>query len=1801
MAPSPQQRPRASDAPDGTGDRLRQSNADAAHKAMLTESQSRNANEHAAGKLKEQHQQPTASLPHVEITHDHNAAEKTVAALKSALDRKLTSFGPAVPDVVTVEALLRNASPAQLKDIRETFEHTTGKSLYNYMQDHTQDVDFRRLAGLAYRNDGSNDIAEITRALEQLHWWVQGPSNETLETTIRTKLSRLNSDDIQKLCDQYHFSHSNNLPDALLKDKQLSDSTKQAIGIYLHGVDKRTDEETLKLFDLALKERSLAMLQEASQGASETARKLFFDADGEHKLDDAFRLQVQKSDRFDGLLDSVTLGFYSARDAIDTLLGKKLDKALEIAHTGKVSEATQVYENKALLGNNREAIAQVLYQMNDADRQTYFIGKAKSNANNQSLTKEESDAVSYYTKLHDQLSSAAGRLGAFIGQGHERELLKWEDMIRTQGGGLVARLAEHGGYIYNDSKEQIFATIENMTAKEWQIARNDPDSYKKNVASVLSIVLNNENDRQRAISLFDEKLKQDNLFAAQGVGRRPVSQVIADNQGLRSDTGKLVDPFGWFTSDSKTIISGLMKMSEAEKQSYRSDQKFQQKLDADLQKALGVGSAYAVAHRILTDIKAGVQPGEDIIVKLYMCSDARITGNATAATMGNAAMSVNPLIGLAMGADATLNHGRLRGSLVGSGAAEPIRVLEEALAGPSGNTLREKIKSDQAFRADLTAALHACLADGEFNKYAKPLLETGTLPFEKRMALDRSLLHDNRQSILNGLLLLPDKERQNILKDERVRDELLGSLPEPVRDVALNIIKQNEIAVADKIRLCIIGYGFEPLDIKNLLANPYWKMGATNLNNLESAYARKYGSDLLYDVRSNIKGKDGDDLVELIMRPPDSAREALARKERSALEHVDSLGSKIVGHFWDGTDQLTQESLENFRGELTKAARDGKQLSPAEVEQLTDNFNKSLALLRESRGALAEAAVDTGMTIAVVAGSIATAGSLGILAGAAMVGGAVVKPAAKGLMLGSDYDSSVGNILKDALSGGANGLVNCLGPGELAIALRLGERAGITAAGQALAVVEKELGNAAFKEGAQQIAERTLSKLVRDSLTHGMSDIDKKAMQELAGKLVSDRLTGYQRDAAVNKIAEQLEKELKEAVGSEGKKHLVSVLKRYALGAGAAAAGALVSSTADSAYEWNPNLPIEENLKRAGTNSITSVGFGALGAVGFTAVTDGVGHLVKLAARSARPVEAPYDPLRLPIRKIDPNENMVTRIESVSHREKVTFRGSDSIGNLSDVKKDARVYKLIGHDMEIIVPEDYAKQLDVLRNLRQTASMSVAENPAQKEAILAAQVELSKHPLRNALLPEQLGQLIDELPNSRHISRLDLVEHGRIARLKDGSLVIALADATTPSGNTTIGNVVAPATDGTARQPSIVVYIDGNLAYSLRNTIFHEWVHLTEEGDLWKTFQRAAKLEEDGHFQRPYAQENEHENYAVHFGECLLDPNPEAFKGICKDAPFRAAVMGEILKEQLAQVPENLRSPFHQQFLERVRYIEENVVPQARQIMSKNIESGDAAVLNFAHDLVGQNSILLEKLVDPNVLMRAASNTGNVETALKIATILTSVPSESFAKAAATLLPGIRQQMRGALLHGGAVTKEALQIVDRALTDYLHPAAAQFIDAETLNHIALHSPDADSIAWAGRDLAKLSHNKVSDQVIDALVIASRSGKEAHDLVLEDLQEIDSAKARLDWLKIEAGEHNGLNIYELQIGMLKLSSTEERIKVFIEGLPYVYPNVKDLAIRYILAGGIEKDTVKEPIRQYLKSHGMYRPELELPIQ
>lgn len=265
-----------------------------------------------------------------------------------------------------------------------------------------------------------------------------------------------------------------------------------------------------------------------------------------------------------------------------------------------------------------------------------------------------------------------------------------------------------------------------------------------------------------------------------------------------------------------------------------------------------------------------------------------------------------------------------------------------------------------------------------------------------------------------------------------------------------------------------------------------------------------------------------------------------------------------------------------------------------------------------------------------------------------------------------------------------------------------------------------------------------------------------------------------------------------------------------------------------------------------------------------------------------------------------------------------------STGKVHPRLQQFEVYIARDHDLPIRVPASYELILQEVRQMRLAEETNTAYfgNFTDSERTTASLKALS-HMSRT--LPEDLIPHLDALPNSTLVRSIHLL------------------DAPSPwdsiPGRDKYGIIMADAN------------VDGHINYyesyrdpeSLRSTTNHEFGHLVHfKLEAAKTAFDAACVLEDALNNkkvnaRGYALKNESENFAVHFGEELLDPSPEKMLRAVNYAPLRMAVLAKALKSTLIDIPQAKTSLYHEQYLNRATLLENKLVPAVVEQLLKNL------------------------------------------------------------------------------------------------------------------------------------------------------------------------------------------------------------------------------------------------------------------------
>jgi hypothetical protein len=285
-----------------------------------------------------------------------------------------------------------------------------------------------------------------------------------------------------------------------------------------------------------------------------------------------------------------------------------------------------------------------------------------------------------------------------------------------------------------------------------------------------------------------------------------------------------------------------------------------------------------------------------------------------------------------------------------------------------------------------------------------------------------------------------------------------------------------------------------------------------------------------------------------------------------------------------------------------------------------------------------------------------------------------------------------------------------------------------------------------------------------------------------------------------------------------------------------------------------------------------------------------------------------------------------------------------------------KFYKLKGVDTKIGLPADFADSLEKIRRNRLQSSKMEGFERDQFDVSRSAHL----HGCDSAILPEQMAWFLRELPNPSLVKEVLLIPQ---ADAKAGAAV----DLDNPGRVQLFGfkRFLDPYID-TAEAP-----------FFLR----HEWSHLAERQNksLSSAFKVAHTLERKGFFAHESAIDNPSEDWAVHLGENLMDPDADKFLETIERAPLRSLVLLQSLKEQLAKGAESIQdsvitqshqtvignpqtNPYGLQLRARVQLGEQLLIPEVRSLLRQKLVGPGSSQGLMAHSyasLLRQNGIEL--------------------------------------------------------------------------------------------------------------------------------------------------------------------------------------------------------------------------------------------------
>lgn len=716
--------------------------------------------------------------------------------------------------------------------------------------------------------------------------------------------------------------------------------------------------------------------------------------------------------------------------------------------------------------------------------------------------------------------------------GNERELREWEDLIRAKDGTLVTRLAQHGGLI-DDGIGDVLKTIEDMSKEDWERLKHDPKELQR-VTDVLAIDLS-ESELTRATELLKQKIEAPDYVASQSM-QRSIDKAIDDN-------------IGFFNTDENGLFDSISRMTKTEQEQYRTDPLFKQKIDAAVLRGMDIGNEQQAAFAKLDAITRGDDPKTDIISKFYVHADHLNTDEAAVIADLETAFKEDP-------------------------------------------KLRERLKNDPEYRKSFDTAIRAALDPGEYDRYAKPLIEQGRLPMAVKAELYNGFFNDDEKGVWDAIGKGSEEDFKEIIANP---DGVLPFLSEEERQVAVILAEQKgQMRPEDKIRSSMLGAGTTEGAIHEALKD----LTSEQVEQVRAEYLRKYGSDMLGDALSEMGGTDREKVVDKAGALPETSREEFNRTRDAVYKSVDGVGRWFVNNL-DGTGHMTDDELNKYAAGMTKYAQAYEDMPLEQRTKFKEDLLKAKELYGKSENSAADLVVDGAIIGAGVLGAKFTGGvSLSLLAYTSF-GGALFKIGAKSAIVGNDYDFASADTMLDGATGAIDAATIFLGPAQAAQMLKLGGKSAETASVAVIKHAEDVMrtsGKQLLKDGAEERLQKRLSEEIAFAISNGANEVDQKAIARLAKEFSPD-------PADVPQMTGLIRESLSAAIAQEGSTALRTQMRELGLNSLAGNVGGGLSGGVYGFKDLDESRSATDNffqiLQSGGTGSLFGTGMAAGFTVGF--------------------------------------------------------------------------------------------------------------------------------------------------------------------------------------------------------------------------------------------------------------------------------------------------------------------------------------------------------------------------------------------------------------------------------------------------------------------------------------------------------------------------------------------------------------------------------------------------------------------------
>lgn len=1060
---------------------------------------------------------------------DRVALEKDAVALRQATGND--NWVARWADKDKIVDLLKGHTAAELKVLNGIYKMKYGVGLEQEMSFMTGS-DKARLMAVLHKKDGNeNTIAadRINVALTERGEWT-GRSNSIIEKDLRDSLRTANAEQVKQISAEYQERHGKPLAQAIAQDQHLTATTKEALMIYLKGNDKRAPEDFAKLTAAALKSEDLQFFKEVMKDASPQERQSFIAGGGDKQMRAAWS-------------------------------GADLTQARDFSVDGKLSTATQVKENTGTVWDNNKGIELALSRMTDSERSDYRIGRQLS-GDSSPLSAQDSERLKAMSAAEKATATAQYHTlrASLEAAGNATELARWESMINVRGGSIAATLDRHRGTLWNDSAADIGTSIESMSKKDWEAAKNNP-AARRELEQMLDSLNQSEKDKQSLLKIFDQKISAKTYEESVDTGKVSVVE-------------RMDEEWHFYRNDQGAMLEAVSGMSKEDRERYKSDGKFKAELDQKVDSYMS-GQARDEAQKILKAVELGEKPVSTIVTKL--------TQHA---------------------ADAFVDEGKAIRDIRDAFNADP--TLRSRISEPRSD-------ADRALAADFKKAGEQALGKDIYQEYVGELLKTGSISADKMTRLSKGVFSDDEVTTYEDIAKAPKAERDRLKNDTAYQNTALDHLNSDERKIALAAADQGEYRSEDKIRALILGFGGSKEIVEELKQVP-----TEQLNQLKSDYARKYGSSFESDLMAKLGGQEMAEARRVL-----SADKSLAERVNIARDESYSTRSGIGAGFADwvsATGKQSDDALDQMLQTAAEANRKGKVASPEQMKNMLDDFATAIDNHRETKSAAADYTADALIAGGAIASVIATGGTdLPLVAAMLAAGGAATKVGSKAVLMGSDYDFKLSTVAKDASVGALTGATAVFGQAQLAAVFKVGQQAAKTAATATLSTLAREsvdvvakragielaegvAGKQLFVAGYEKILSEGTETAMRNLLANGARKIEEKSFAAIAERVVDAGIQGPLREAAVASVRKELTEQATKEFARHTANWLVYQGTAQGLNAGAGAVANTGTGVLEGAAAWDSSKGLGSNLSNVGLHAFNSSLAGAGGALFFGGV-----------------------------------------------------------------------------------------------------------------------------------------------------------------------------------------------------------------------------------------------------------------------------------------------------------------------------------------------------------------------------------------------------------------------------------------------------------------------------------------------------------------------------------------------------------------------------------------------------------------------